>query len=61
MNRVRYISISIPEGYEDVHPQLILEDFIGCPKNPVWEAEDVTDFVEGLWNDSEERARHPNE
>lgn len=35
------IRIKRPEDYEDVHPELVVEDFLSTPRNPVWEMEIV--------------------
>lgn len=40
-----YVRIDRPEGYEDVHPTLLIEDAI---PNPAWQAEDVTEEIAHL-------------
>ena len=47
MNRGIYVKLTRPEDYDDVHPDLVIED--ACI-NPVFEPENVTDEAEALHN-----------
>jgi hypothetical protein len=47
MNRGIYVKLTRPEDYDDVHPDLVIED--ACI-NPAFEPENVTDEVEALRN-----------
>lgn len=35
-NKWMTIRIDLPEGYEDVHPELALSDFLETPKDLSW-------------------------
>ena len=54
MNTHIYVKLTRPEGYEDIHPDLVIED---AGIKHVFEPEDVTGEVESLKAECLEEAR----